>query len=37
MVQKIAVLGTGSWGLALGKTLVENGHQVVMWGEIQSK
>ena len=32
MVQKIAVLGTGSWGLALGKTLVENGHQVVMWG-----
>lgn len=32
MKQKIAVLGTGSWGLALGNTLVENGHDVILWG-----
>ena len=29
---KIAVLGSGSWGTALGQVLAENGHQVVLWG-----
>ncbi|MGX6961337.1 NAD(P)H-dependent glycerol-3-phosphate dehydrogenase [Vagococcus xieshaowenii] len=32
MKQKVAVLGTGSWGLALAQTLVENGHEVILWG-----
>lgn len=30
--QKIAVLGAGSWGSALSKCLVENGHQVIIYG-----
>ncbi|MGX7031032.1 NAD(P)H-dependent glycerol-3-phosphate dehydrogenase [Vagococcus zengguangii] len=37
MKQKVAVLGTGSWGLALGQTLIENGHDVVMWGRDEAQ
>jgi glycerol-3-phosphate dehydrogenase [NAD(P)+] len=29
---KIAVLGSGSWGTALGQVLAEKGHEVVLWG-----
>lgn len=29
---KITVLGAGAWGTALGKLLVENQHQVTLWG-----
>lgn len=29
---KITVLGAGSWGTALSKVLVENGHDVLIWG-----
>ena len=29
---KTAVLGTGSWGTALGQVLCDNGNEVVMWG-----
>lgn len=29
---KTAVLGTGSWGTALGQVLCDNGNDVVMWG-----
>jgi len=28
---KVSILGTGSWGLALGKVLHENGHGVAFW------
>jgi glycerol-3-phosphate dehydrogenase (NAD(P)+) len=28
---KIAVLGAGSWGTALGQVLNENGHDVCLW------
>lgn len=30
-MEKIAVIGAGSWGTALGITLAKNGHNVIMW------
>ena len=30
--EKIAVLGTGSWGTTFAQILADAGHQVVMWG-----
>lgn len=32
MKQKVAVLGAGSWGTALAMVLIENGHDVTIWG-----
>lgn len=31
-MSKIAFLGTGAWGTALANVLLENKHQVLMWG-----
>lgn len=32
MSKKIAIIGDGGWGTALGLTLFRNGHQVRIWG-----
>ncbi len=32
MKKKIAILGAGSWGTALGIVLAENGHEIAVWG-----
>ncbi|WDC92528.1 NAD(P)H-dependent glycerol-3-phosphate dehydrogenase [Latilactobacillus curvatus] len=37
MTVKIAVLGAGSWGTILANLLVENGHQVELWGSDPKK
>ncbi len=34
---KIAVIGAGSWGMALGILLHKNGHEVCMWSHRQSQ
>jgi glycerol-3-phosphate dehydrogenase (NAD(P)+) len=31
-VEKIAVLGAGSWGTALASLLARHGHPTVLWG-----
>ena len=32
MIRKITVLGDGAWGTALSLTLLDNGHDVTLWG-----
>jgi len=31
MAEKIAVLGAGSWGIAVANLLAENGHKITLW------
>ena len=30
----ISIIGTGTWGIALGKLLIENGHEVTAWSAL---
>ena len=36
-MERIAVLGAGSWGTALAFVLAENGHDVRIWGHQTDK
>ncbi|MFD2371787.1 NAD(P)H-dependent glycerol-3-phosphate dehydrogenase [Brevibacillus sp. GCM10020057] len=31
MIQRVAVIGAGSWGTALASVLADNGHEVTLW------
>lgn len=36
-MSKIGILGTGTWGTALGRMLANTGHSVVMWSAIEKE
>lgn len=36
-LSKIGILGTGTWGTALGRMLANTGHRVVMWSAIEKE
>jgi len=36
-MSRIAIIGTGTWGTALGILLYDNGHDVIMWSAVGSE
>ena len=36
-MSKVGILGTGTWGTALGRMLANTGHSVVMWSAIEKE
>lgn len=36
-MKKVAILGAGTWGLALGKVLHDNGHQLTVWSALEKE
>jgi glycerol-3-phosphate dehydrogenase (NAD(P)+) len=36
-LSKIGILGTGTWGMALGRMLANTGHDVLMWSAIEKE
>ena len=36
-LSRIGILGTGTWGIALGRILANTGHDVVMWSAIEKE
>ena len=31
---KVSIIGTGTWGIALGMMLAQNGHEVTAWSAL---
>ena len=36
-MEKIGVIGAGSWGIALAKLLATNGHSVIVWSIVEEE
>lgn len=36
-LSRIGILGTGTWGTALGRMLANTGHDVIMWSAIEKE